>query len=87
MDTTAAASLGYRMGWVDAERYVKGTKADRRAIRRRLKKGADSSADFWGEYTHAIMSRLQAFAEAIREGRLPRTIKLTRIYYVINQGA
>jgi hypothetical protein len=33
------------------------------------------------------MSRLQAFAEAIREGRLPRTIRLTRIYYVINQGA
>jgi hypothetical protein len=85
--TTDAASLGYAIGWHDAERYVRGTKADRRAIRRRLRKGADSAAEFWGEYTHALMSRLQAFAEAIREGRLPHTIRLTRIYYVINQGA
>jgi hypothetical protein len=85
--TTDAANLGYATGWHDAERYVRGTRVERREVRRRLKKGLDSSADFWDEYTHAIMSRLQAFAEAIREGRLPRTIKLTRIYYVINQGA
>jgi hypothetical protein len=84
--TTNAANLGYSMGWNDAERYVRGTKADRRAIRRRLAKDTLSGADFWCEYHRAVYSRLEAFADAIREGRLARTIDPIKVYRVVNRG-
>lgn len=79
-------AMGYRMGWEDAERFARGTRADRREVRRRLAKSGASYAAFWRAYRDAVLPRLEAFAGAIREGRLPRTCRPSRIYAAVNRG-
>lgn len=67
-------AVGFRLGWDDAARYARGTRRDRREIRRRLAKAEVSGAEFWQGYQWAMAQRCQAFAEAIAEGQLPRTV-------------
>ncbi|SIO60210.1 hypothetical protein SAMN05444166_6308 [Singulisphaera sp. GP187] len=76
--------MGFKRGWVDAERFVKGTHRDRREIRRQLAKSADSYAPFWRGYRDSLLQRLEDFAAAIAEGRVARTCRPSRIFYVIN---
>jgi hypothetical protein len=82
---TAAALKGYRLGWDDAARYTRGSKLDRRAIRRRLAKSVLSGAAFWAEYRAAFGSRTEAFAAAIHSGRLPRTCNPHKLMHLADR--
>lgn len=75
---------GFKMGWADAHLYATGNRRDRRAIRRRYGKSGACEAPFWRGYRDAFVPRLEAFADAIRERRLPRTVAPSRLYYLAN---
>ncbi len=76
-----AEAKGYRMGWDDAKVYATGSKVERAAIRRRLAKANRTFGNpFWTEYHRALTGRAEAYGVAIREGRLPRTIRPTKLF-------
>jgi hypothetical protein len=70
---TKAEMVGFGLGWADARRYAAGTRADRRAIRRRLAKAAGSGHEFWNEYADMFARAADDLAAAILDGRLPRS--------------
>lgn len=79
---TNAYGKGNAMGWADALAYTLGTRRTRKAIRRRIAKGAESYAPFWEGYRSAFRDRAEQRAEAIRAGLIARTInphKLARV--------
>jgi|GEM_PF-6178433 len=75
---------GWHLGWDDAARFVRGTRHDRRAIRRQLRKSAESYTPFWLGYRRCLLQRLEDFAAAIVDGRVPRTCRPSLIYKVVN---
>jgi hypothetical protein len=76
---------GYNLGWHAAARYARGTRRDRREVRRLLAKSAASGAPFWASFRDAFVPRAADFADAIREGRLPRTCRPSKLYTVADR--
>jgi hypothetical protein len=87
MQKPEAYGMGHEMGWSDALRFVAGTRADRRAVRRRYRKSEESYADFWLAYRDAFRDRAEGRADAIKAGTTPRTIRPSKVYHLLNHGA
>lgn len=83
---TAVERKGWDLGWDDAERYARGTRRDRREIRRRLAKAELSRSEFWRAYADIFHRRAGDFADAIRQGRIARTCRASRIWAVLNRS-
>jgi len=81
--TRDAKQIGWLAGWYDAERFVRGTHADRAKVRRRLQRG-DQWSTLRREYRQSLCQRLEDFAHAIEQGRIARTVRPSKCYYLIN---
>ena len=81
-----AYGKGHEMGWSDALAYAVGTKADRRLIRRRIRKGAESYAAFWQGYADAFSDRAEQRAWAIRSGLVARTCNPHKLQKVLERA-
>jgi len=86
MITDELHAKGWMLGWADAERFARGTRRDRREVRRRYRISQESSASFWQGYWDCFSGRAGDFASAIRDGRLPRTCRPGLIDYVLSHG-
>jgi hypothetical protein len=77
---------GFALGWTDAERFARGNKADRRDVLRRIAKGEATFANaFYAAYFAGLGPRAEAFGVAIREGRIARTCRPSRLFAVANR--
>lgn len=74
--------LGYSKGWAMATRYAAGTRAERRAIRGRLARLAESYSQFATGVWEGFNDLAEQRSAAILAGLAPRTVnphKLARV--------
>lgn len=82
MTRTAAWHRGYGAGMADGRSYATGTRAGRRAIRRRAGKSVLSYAAWWDGYYDGFRDAAEQWAEAIAAGLVARSAnphKLSRV--------
>lgn len=84
MTTRNAGEIGWKAGWADAERYVRGDRRTRAALRRRYRRAYAQSSPLRDAWLRIFSDRLECFAAAIAEGRFPRTIRPSKLYYLCN---
>lgn len=86
MTRTKAYYAGLTQGFEAAGRYITGTKADRRKVRAYLTRTADNYGQFVQGFVEAFNDRCEQRIEAIRLGLAPRTIRPSKLGYVVNHG-
>lgn len=84
---TSSERKGLTMGWTDARAYATGTKAERRAIRRRLVKSSlGYGRPFWNQYRAYFAMACEDFARAIAEGRIARTCNPHKLLNLLDRA-
>lgn len=76
-------TLGYNAGWKAGLAYATGTRRDRAAVRAKLARLSGSYSDFADGYRRGVEDRVEQRAEAIEAGLVARTIRPSKLRYLV----